>query len=108
METLLKEIIEYQEQQIQTVENMKKTGIMPSFMCDDIIKIHTTTIEAVEKQIPKKPAEINERSYDDFYCLDFLCPTCENGVYGQPYKPNNCKHCGQSLDWSEDDGESGS
>lgn len=56
--------------------------------------------EAVEKQIAKKPTEINEKASDDYYWLDFMCPTCNTAVIGQPYRPNNCKHCGQAIDWS--------
>ncbi len=57
--------------------------------------------EALEKQIPKKPIEVEEREEVDFYYLAFMCPCCNEDVIGQPYRPNNCKHCGQKLDWSE-------
>lgn len=56
---------------------------------------------AVEKQTPKKVVEMNENGDGDFYWLAFMCPTCDNAVIGQPYRPNNCKHCGQALDWGE-------
>ncbi len=57
--------------------------------------------ELKEKATEKKPSEIDERAEESFYYLAFLCPTCGNAVIGQPYRPNNCKHCGQKLDWSE-------
>lgn len=65
-----------------------------------------TAIEALEKQVPKKPIE-----YEDKY---YGCPTCGNvtmmkwerypdipmsKIYGLPY----CLGCGQVLDWSEED-----
>jgi predicted RNA-binding Zn-ribbon protein involved in translation (DUF1610 family) len=58
-------------------------------------------VEALEKQIPKKPMEVEEREETDFYYLAFMCPNCGEAVIGQPYRPNNCKHCGQRLDWGE-------
>lgn len=59
--------------------------------------------KALEKQIPAEVTEFAEFSHDgsSFYKLDFLCPGCGHAVYGQPYKPNFCKECGQALDWSE-------
>ena len=56
-------------------------------------------IEALEKQIPKKPTEVDEREVG---WIAFMCPTCNTAVIGQPYRPNNCKHCGQAIDWSEE------
>ena len=47
-----------------------------------------------EKNEPKKVTEFYETVH-----LDFICPSCNEAVYGQPYKPNYCKHCGQKLDW---------
>lgn len=49
-----------------------------------------------EKNEPKKVTEFYETVH-----LDFICPSCNEAVYGQPYKPNYCEHCGQKLDWSE-------
>lgn len=58
-------------------------------------------IDALERQMPRKPLEVNERGSGEFYCLDLLCPSCNTAIIGQPYRPNCCKHCGQKLDWSE-------
>lgn len=57
------------------------------------------TVEALEKQIPKKPTEYKEFEDGAFYNIDFMCSACNNAVIGQPYKPGYCKHCGQALDW---------
>ena len=59
-----------------------------------------TAIEALDKQIPKKP--INEECY-------YICPCCrgELGVSDDDifiYKlsmPKYCSNCGCVLDWSE-------
>lgn len=48
------------------------------------------TVEALEKQIPKKVAEYKKDSYCCTMCGAIVYPT-------SPY----CKHCGQALDWSD-------
>ena len=50
-------------------------------------------VEALEKQIPKKP----DSGYDIFYGEDAkLCPVC-----GDPRPDTYCGTCGQRLDWSD-------
>ena len=50
-------------------------------------------IEALEKQLPKKPIEHPAK-----FAPMYECPSCGNiDVYGQ----TKCDECGQSLDWSE-------
>lgn len=59
-------------------------------------------IEALKKQIPKKPKEIVT---DDNEYICILCPICNAIVdddgrgYEQPY----CMECGQAIDWSDED-----
>lgn len=59
-------------------------------------------VEALEKQIPKKP--IPKGKYH------FSCPLCKNelgiarediSVYDMT-PPNFCENCGQALDWSDE------
>jgi hypothetical protein len=59
----------------------------------------TIAIQALEKQIPKKPIEIRERRNFNFevYLKDGYCPLCKNEV-NNAY--NYCNKCGQALDWS--------
>jgi uncharacterized CHY-type Zn-finger protein len=57
---------------------------------------------ALKKQIAKKPIEIDEREKDDFYYLSFICGSCLESVFGQSYRPSYCKHCGQKIDWSDE------
>lgn len=49
-----------------------------------------TAIEALEKQIPKKPVEVRN---------EIVCPTCKTLVGSSPY----CRYCGQALDRSGTD-----
>ena len=53
-----------------------------------------TAIEALEKQIPKKPHKNYEK---------LSVKWCECGYYLGELKneQNYCKNCGQALDWSE-------
>ena len=55
-----------------------------------------TIMEALEKQIPKKPID-KTLEYDGYYGR---CPDCNRVIYD--YKDRNrCYNCGQSLDWSD-------
>ena len=51
-------------------------------------------IEALEKQIPKKPDFTEDKEFA-------LCPCC-NGK-GLLNKQKYCDNCGQKLDWSDED-----
>lgn len=61
-------------------------------------------IEALEKQIPKKPL----KQECDFFDFNLVCPECKNYIVNvwnkREYKPNYCHYCGQALDWSECNG----
>lgn len=53
-------------------------------------------IEALEKQIPKKP-----KDYDSV--PHHRCPNCNSAIRvycDDPYDPV-CKFCGQAIDWSD-------
>ena len=58
----------------------------------DSIESMEIAINALEKQIPKKPKEK--------YCIGFntlVCPECKMELYlYEPY----CDNCGQAIDWS--------
>lgn len=49
---------------------------------------------SVEKQTAKKP------NYDDYHRAGYRCPTCNNV---NPWGYKHCKHCGQKLDWREEE-----
>ena len=61
-----------------------------------------SAIEALEKQIPKKPKRLDHW---------FLCPTCYDkygfsydilvGMRGLKTGECHCLNCGQAIDWSE-------
>lgn len=62
-----------------------------------------TAIEALEKQLPKR-ADFEEDVAENM-CVE--CPSCGSFLgyrvdcLDENYQFDNCKHCGQRLDWSE-------
>ena len=62
-----------------------------------------TAIELLKKQIPQRPS-LETRTITAYYC-----PVCEGGITGEKGLCGNgwnmfCNHCGQALDWGNDDG----
>lgn len=64
---------------------------------------YAMAIEAMEKQIPKKPTSIDYKKYIDtvknalYLKGAYWCPNCEHVVKCGTY----CRDCGQAIDWSE-------
>ena len=59
---------------------------------EELAEAMRMAIQALEKQIPKKP---KERDCIGFYTL--ACPVCKCALYlYEPY----CDNCGKKLDWS--------
>lgn len=67
-------------------------------------EVYDKIIEAVEKQIPKKPetrkltAVYRERLCS---CGEWLCSTANGEIVGGT-ESNYCRRCGQRLDWDEE------
>ena len=55
-----------------------------------IIVAYEKAINALEKQIPKKPIK-----YKD----EIVCPSCKTLVGSSPY----CRYCGQALNWRKEE-----
>ena len=68
-----------------------------------------TAIEALEKQIPKKPQYVDTRfrhhgrKISDGSTLDkcYKCPNCNSHIFHVFDSEKCCKYCGQALDWSD-------
>lgn len=56
-------------------------------------------IKALEKQIPKKPIKSEKQVVR--YVNTYYCPICNLGITGTNIA-KWCYHCGQKLDWSND------
>lgn len=56
-------------------------------------------IQALEKQIPMKPVKSENQVVR--YVNTYYCPICNLGITGTNIA-KWCYHCGQKLDWSDD------
>ena len=62
-------------------------------------KALNVALEAIDKQIPKKPIRLPANH--PFYYEAGDCPTCGVSVYVSDGKI--CSQCGQKIDWSDTD-----
>ena len=67
-----------------------------------VIEVYDITIEAIKKQIQMNPENHSGRYTDN------LCPLCGKRIKsGQGSssreRTNWCNHCGQAIDWSEEE-----
>ncbi len=75
-----------------------KSPIIPKKQIDMIEGYYNLTIEALEKQLPKKPIEINDAytpKIGEFRVAK--CPNCGKEVSD---RFDVCLECRQNLDWS--------
>ena len=92
-EKKVREAIAKEKETIKTLEDVvvsDKTGSLRRW-AKDTIENSTIIIEALEKQLPKKPV-LKRKAYGGI----MVCPICEVSDYGK-----YCRVCGQKLDWSE-------
>jgi hypothetical protein len=64
----------------------------------NVVKACHVAISALEKQIPKKPKQYNDKSIFIYEGV-FYCPSCQENVSMDDVY---CCQCGQSLDWEEE------
>ena len=76
-------------------------GIIPQKRAEAI----DVAINALEKQIPKKPyIQQDDRNND---CLE--CPSCDSFIgyeydcRDEHYQIDYCPNCGQAIDWSDEE-----
>lgn len=80
--------------------NHYKHGISHDIFKEPVTTYAQLSINALEKQIPKKPVH---NTIDRCNC----CPVCGSpftfyGAYRTfEYKSHFCSYCGQSIDWSK-------
>ncbi len=66
---------------------------------EEKIAMRKTAIEALEKQLPKKPIEVNDAYTPKIG--EFRVGTCPNCLVKVSDRFNVCLDCGQKIDWSE-------
>lgn len=66
-----------------------KRNVNPKFWNAEDIEHYNNIVNAIEKQIPKKPK-------NDGW---LYCPICGKDVCVE--KPKHCSDCGQAIDWSD-------
>lgn len=88
----------------ETIEDFKEIVLMSSAMGFDITSGQCDLIiEALEKQLAKKPIEVNDAytpKIGEFRVAK--CPNCGHEVSD---RFDVCLDCGQKLDWSEQESE---
>ena len=107
----IKTVVENKDYIVQLVNTIAKTLIeaFENLKIEDVNmfklgynKAIDMAIQALEKQIPKKP--IKSENQVVRYVNTYYCPTCELGITGTNIA-KWCYHCGQKLDWSEESEE---
>ena len=73
---------------------------------EDDYKANEMAIQALEKQIPKKP--IMKQYFEDLEDEYLCCPTCGEILTDRIPADNNtfyfhCMNCGQKFDWSDEE-----
>ena len=63
-----------------------------------VTELKNVTIDALEKQIPKKPKNYHGDDYPKW-----VCPRCDKDAYYShvPWTIQFCPECGQAIDWSD-------
>jgi len=90
------------QEAIKEFDNYGLTGDYSKKETPELYEAVQVAREALEKQIPKKPIEIEVPSEHKLQC-----PTCynryffKNSIFNKDY--NYCDNCGQALDWSEEE-----
>lgn len=76
---------------IEALKYINHKSVHPFYDWEEMMEVRDTAIEALEKQLPKKPQ--TSKAY-------YGCPDCTT-IRSLRQKHNYCHNCGQRLDWSE-------
>ena len=100
-EKKVREAIELIRMEINTLEGIENCGRVIEARKKKHIALYNITIEALEKQLPKKVKTRTEyRDLNDkLICYDGFCPNCGKEV--NSYRNKSCNRCTQMLDWSK-------
>lgn len=95
----------------ETIKSLKE--MFPNGLCEvNEYKMAQVAINALEKQIPKKPIEkVMPYSEEVGFNSEWHCPCCESYIgyftegMSEPEQMEYCNNCGQHIakDWSDTD-----
>jgi hypothetical protein len=110
------ECTEYPDRRDKTIKDISiekaiehfKYGISHDIFKEPVTSYAKMAVEALEKQIPKKPTYVDTRfrnhgrSIADGSSLSkcYKCPNCSSHIFHVFDSETNCEHCGQALDWN--------
>lgn len=104
-EKKVREAIELIKSKIRILEKLENYGSAIEEKKKKHIELYNTAIEALEKQLPKKPT-LEGDGYDpegNIILDEWLRPNC-NTRYEVDYdRYFYCPNCGQKIKWSEED-----
>lgn len=86
------------EEAIKALKHINLTRVHPFYSWEEMAEVRDTAIEALEKQIPKKPIKSGREIR---YCEVWKCPKC--GFEWSGRVVDYCYKCGQAIDWSGDE-----
>lgn len=104
-EKKVREAIELIRMEINTLEGIENCGRVIEARKKKHIALYNIAIEALEKQLPKKPKENEIRGGWLGKQKHYTCPTCGNclleEMMNERQNTGYCWDCGQRLDWTE-------
>ena len=84
-----------------------KLKIFSGLLTKRLEDIYLLAIEALEKQIPKKPINVQDCYIPETYDYDYSlanCPNCRMAFsFDEYHRPLYCNGCGQALKWGEEE-----
>lgn len=86
------------QEAINALKQINLKRVHPFYDWEEMLEVRDIAINALEKQIPKKPIPTEEQ--DIRYAMNYTCPSCGKHFTGTGIA-NYCYHCGQALDWSD-------
>lgn len=84
----------------EAIEDFKKLAELLQNKESAAVEHCNIAIEALEKQLPKKPKE--EKNDYTFKLGEFIVGKCPNCLSEASERFDICLYCGQKLDWSEE------
>lgn len=103
-EEAIKTLMNHRRNAERFIEGMNKRTLSQMPTIANLVEACDVAIEALEKQIPKKPVKKNPICYsktiqgEEHYAYDFHCVQCGEKINGEGH---HCP-CGQAIDWSEE------